>query len=277
VSDLGSLLFLGTAGARFVVSTQARHSGGLVWTLGGFRLWVDPGPGALVRALSARPKVDPAKVDALLVSHRHLDHAGDATAVVEAMTGGGFKPRGALYAPADALDVEAVVFTYAQRFVSRLERLTPGGRHTLAPGVELETPLAHDHGVETYGYRLSWGGYTAGHVIDTFWTDELPRAYAGVDLLIVNTTRLKGGDRRMLHLGVDDAERLVAEVRPRLAVLTHFGMQVVRAGPDRVALEMSQRTGVPVIAARDRLSLPLPPPLQRELFGENAAPHGDAR
>jgi phosphoribosyl 1,2-cyclic phosphodiesterase len=98
-----------------------------------------------------------------------------------------------------------------------------------------------------------------------------------VDLLIVNTTRMKGGDRRMLHLGVDDAERLVAEVRPRLAVLTHFGMQVVRAGPDRVALEMSQRTGVPVIAARDRLSLPLPPPLQRELFGETAAPRGDAR
>ena len=273
----GSLLFLGTAGARFVVSTQARHSGGLIWTIGGFRMWVDPGPGALVRALSARPKVDPAKVDALLVSHRHLDHAGDATAVVEAMTGGGFKPRGTLYAPSDAVDEEAVVFAYAQRFVSRLERLTAGGRYALAPGVVLETPLAHDHGVETYGYRLSFGGFTAAHVIDTFWMDELAQAYAGVDLLLVNTTRMKGGDRRMLHLGADDAERLVAAVRPRLAVLTHFGMQLVRAGPDRVALDISQRTGVPVIAARDRMSLPLPPPLQRELFGETAAPGGDAQ
>jgi len=277
VSIPGSLLFLGTAGARFVVSTQARHSGGLIWTIGGFRMWVDPGPGALVRALSARPKVDPAKVDALLVSHRHLDHAGDATAVVEAMTGGGFKPRGTLYAPSDAVDEEAVVFAYAQRFVSRLERLTAGGRYALAPGVVLETPLAHDHGVETYGYRLSFGGFTAAHVIDTFWMDELAQAYAGVDLLLVNTTRMKGGDRRMLHLGADDAERLVAAVRPRLAVLTHFGMQLVRAGPDRVALDISQRTGVPVIAARDRMSLPLPPPLQRELFGETAAPGGDAQ
>ena len=277
MTGLGSLVFLGTAGARFVVSTQTRHSGGLVWTLGGFQLWVDPGPGALVRALSARPKVDPSKVDALLVSHRHLDHSGDATAVVEAMTGGGFKPRGALFAPADALDEEAVVFAYAQRFVSRVERIAPGARYTLAPGVLLEIPLAHDHGVETYGYRLSFGGYTAAHVTDTFWMDELPQAYAGVDLLVLNTTRLTGGDRRMLHLGVDEAERLVAAIRPRLAVLTHFGMQVVRAGPDRLALAMSERTGVPVIAARDRLSLPIPPPLQADLFAEIPAPREDPR
>jgi ribonuclease BN (tRNA processing enzyme) len=102
-SPARTLKFLGTAGARFVVSTQLRHSGGLVWTLGGATVWVDPGPGALVRALSSRPRVDPAKVDALVVTHRHLDHAGDATAVVEAMSKGGFAPRGALVAPREEL------------------------------------------------------------------------------------------------------------------------------------------------------------------------------
>jgi ribonuclease BN (tRNA processing enzyme) len=259
----GSLKFLGTAGARFVVSTQVRHSGGLVWTLGDFTLWVDPGPGALVRALASRPKVDPAKVDALVVTHRHLDHAGDATAVVEAMTRGGFEPRGTLYAPEDALGEEPVVFRYAHRFLARIERLVEGGRHALAPGLSLETPLAHDHGVETYGYVLRTDGFAAGHVVDTFWLDALPSAYAGLDVLLVNTTRLKGGDRKLLHLGADDAERLVAAARPRLAVLTHFGMQVVRARPDLLALGISERTGVPTIAARDGMTLPLPPPLQR--------------
>ena len=259
----GSLKFLGTAGARFVVSTQVRHSGGLVWTLGGFRLWVDPGPGALVRALASRPKVDPSKVDALLVTHRHLDHAGDATAVVEAMTRGGFEPRGALYAPADAIDEEPVVFRYAHRFLARIERLAERGRHELAPGLVLETPLAHDHGVETYGYVLRTDGFAAGHVVDTYWLDALPETYSGLDLLLVNTTRLQGGDRRMLHLGADDAERLVAAARPKLAVLTHFGMQVVRARPDQLALAISERTGVPTIAARDGMTLALPPPLDQ--------------
>jgi phosphoribosyl 1,2-cyclic phosphodiesterase len=257
----GTLKFLGTAGARFVVSTQLRHSGGLVWTLGDFALWVDPGPGALVRALSSRPRVDPAKVDALLVTHRHLDHAGDATAVVEAMTRGGFEPRGALYAPAEALGEEPVVARYAHRFLARIERLAEGGRHQLAPDLALETPLLHDHGVETYGYVLRAPGFAAGHVVDTFWMERLPAAYAGLDLLLLNVTRREGGDRRMLHLGIGDAERLVAGARPKLAVLTHFGMQLVRDGPEAAALRVSERTGVPTIAARDGMLLPLPPPL----------------
>lgn len=252
-----TLKFLGTAGARFVVSTQLRHSGGLVWSLGGATVWVDPGPGALVRALASRPKVDPSRVDALVITHRHLDHSGDATAVVEAMTRGGFGRRAALLAPRDALEEEPVVFRYAQGFVARRAFLEEGSRHELAPGVFLETPLAHDHGVETYGYRLLAPGLSAAHVVDTYWLDRLPEAYAGVDLLIVNTTREKGRDRRYLHLGADDAEILVREIRPRLAVLTHLGMQLVRAPPERVALAISERTGVPTVAARDGWLLPL--------------------
>jgi ribonuclease BN (tRNA processing enzyme) len=252
-----SLQFLGTAGARHVVASQARHSGGLVWRVAGATVWVDPGPGALVRALAAAPPLDPAQVTALLLTHRHLDHAGDATAAVEAMTGGGFHARGALYAPADALDEEPVVFRYAQRFPRKVVRLHAGGSYRLAEGLVLETPLAHDHGVETYGYRLSFGGFTAAHVVDTFWMDALPAAYAGVELLIVNTTRRSGRDRRILHLGVDDAERLVAAVRPRLAVLTHFGKQLLAGPPARFARELAERTGVEVLAAEDGLVLPL--------------------
>jgi phosphoribosyl 1,2-cyclic phosphodiesterase len=253
-----TLKFLGTAGARFVVSTQLRHSGGLVWTLGGYRIWVDPGPGALVRALASRPRIDPATVDALVVTHRHLDHAGDATAVAEAITGGGFKRRGTLLAPRDALEDEPAVQRYAQAFFTGRVLLAEGSRHELAPGVVLETPLAHDHGVETYGYRLSAPGISAAHVVDTAWLDRLPEVYGGVELLLVNTTFV-ARDPRFKHLGADDAERLVAAVRPRLAVLTHLGMKVLHEGPERLALGMSERTGVPTVAARDGWLLSLDP------------------
>ena len=253
-----TLKFLGTAGARFVVSTQLRHSGGLVWTLRGVRIWVDPGPGALVRALASRPRVDPATVDAVVVTHRHLDHAGDATAIAEAVTGGGFKRRGTLLAPRDALEDEPAVQRYAQAFFARRELLAEGSRHELGPGVVLETPVAHDHGVETYGYRLSAPGFSAAHVVDTAWLDRLPEAYAGVDLLIVNMTFVDR-DPRVRHLCAEDAERLVAAIRPRLAVLTHLGMMVIRAGPERIALGVSERTGIPTVAARDGWLLSLEP------------------
>jgi phosphoribosyl 1,2-cyclic phosphodiesterase len=257
VTSPGTLKFLGTAGARFAVSAQLRHSGGLLWTVGGTTLWVDPGPGALVRALSSRPKIDPAKVDALLLTHPHLDHVGDATAIVEAMTRGGFGRRGTLLAPRSALEGEPVVFRYAQGFVTRREILSEGGHYPLAPGLALRTPLAHDHGVETYGYRLETEGFSAGHVVDTFWMEELPRAYAGVDLLLVNTTRQTGRDRRYLHLGLDDAEALAAAIRPRLCVLTHFGMQLPPGRAHEAAQAISSRTGVPTLAARDGWTLDL--------------------
>ena len=43
--------FVGTAGARFVVAKQLRSSGGLWFSLQGMNLYLDPGPGALVRCL----------------------------------------------------------------------------------------------------------------------------------------------------------------------------------------------------------------------------------
>ena len=263
----GTLKFLGTAGARFAVARQLRHSGGLVWTLGGVTLWVDPGPGALVRALASRPRIDPAKVDALLLTHPHLDHVGDATAVVEAMTGGGFSRRGTLLAPRSALEEEPVVFRYAQGFVSRREVLVAQGRYRLGPDLTVFVPLAHDHGVETYGYRLETEGFSAGHVVDTYWMDELPKAYAGVDLLVVNSTRLLGHDKRLLHLGLDDAEALAAAIRPRLCVLTHFGMQLPPERARQEAEAIAARTGVATKAARDGWLLDLrevgPRPVER--------------
>jgi phosphoribosyl 1,2-cyclic phosphodiesterase len=269
-----ALKFLGTAGARFVVSTQLRHSGGLHWTLRGRRIWVDPGPGALVRALASRPRIDPSRTDVLVVTHRHLDHAGDATAVVEAMTGGGLSPRGLLLAPRDALGDDPAVHRYAHRFLGRIAPLAEGSRHDLGGGVTLSTPIAHDHGVETYGYRLEAPGFAAAHVVDGAWRDGLAEAYAGVDLLVLNAT-LPARDPRFLHLGAEDAERLVARIRPRLAVLTHLGMKVLRAGADEIALGIATRTGVPTIAARDGWTLPLDPlPTEAAVRARAARPRG---
>jgi len=99
-----SLRFLGTGGARWVVAKQIRSSAGFWLRTGTTNVHVDPGPGALVRALALVPPCDPATLDAIVLSHKHLDHAGDVNAMIEAMCQGGWRPRGALCAPRDAVD-----------------------------------------------------------------------------------------------------------------------------------------------------------------------------
>jgi len=63
--------FLGTSGARFVMIKQLRASGGLWVSCGTSNILIDPGPGSIVRCASSRPKLDPGKLDAIILTHRH--------------------------------------------------------------------------------------------------------------------------------------------------------------------------------------------------------------
>ncbi|UCB52854.1 MAG: hypothetical protein JSV10_01825, partial [Candidatus Zixiibacteriota bacterium] len=60
--------FLGTAGARFVVTKQLLSTAGTWITLEGKNVLLDPGPGTLVRCARSRPPLDPTKLDAIILS-----------------------------------------------------------------------------------------------------------------------------------------------------------------------------------------------------------------
>lgn len=247
--------FLGTAGARIVVSRQLRASGGLWLSLSGVNIHVDPGPGALVRCLSSKPKLDPAKLDAIILTHRHLDHSNDVNIMVEAMTTGGFSRRGILFAPADALDMPGgVVHGYLRGFPEGIEVLCEGGTYSVG-GVEFQTPVRHKHQTETYGLRFKLAERRISLITDTLFFPELARHYAA-DLVILNVVRLKGnpGDN-IYHLTMDDAGAIVSELRPAAAVLTHFGMTMLQRKPWELARELENQTGVKVIAASDGMTL----------------------
>jgi ribonuclease BN (tRNA processing enzyme) len=107
--------FLGTAGARIVVAKQLRSSAGTWITLDEKNLLLDPGPGTLVRCIKSRPSLDPTQLDAIILSHQHIDHANDVNIMIEAMTDGGFSKKGALFAPLSALKNDPIVLKYIRR------------------------------------------------------------------------------------------------------------------------------------------------------------------
>lgn len=241
------LTFMGTAGARFMVARQLAASGGIYLEEGATRMALDPGPGAVVQY--AKRKVDPGRLSAILVSHRHLDHAGDVNAMIEAMSEGGFRPRGRLLCPADALDEDPVVLRYLRGFVKEIVRLEPEASYEVGE-VSFTTSPRHPHGVETYGFRF---GERLGWVTDSAFHERIAEEHRA-EVMVIHTVLL---ERRpgLPHLCLADAERIIGEARPRLAVLTHFGMGMWRAHPWELAESLTQKLGLQVRAARDGMSI----------------------
>ena len=240
---------MGTAGARFMVAKQVAASGGLYLEDGDTRMSLDPGPGAIVQY--AHRGIDLTALDAIVVSHRHLDHAGDLNVMVEGMTDGGFAHRGAVYCPADALDDDPVMLKYLRRFPHEIVRLAPETSYTVG-SVTFTTSARHVHQVETYGFRF---GSRLGWVTDSAYYDGIAEQHRA-DVMVLHTILLHCRPD-LPHLCVADVERIIRDAKPRLALLTHYGMTVWRANPAELAADMSQRLGIEVQAARDGMSIEL--------------------
>ena len=256
--DADQVVFVGTGGGRMTTALQARATGGLWVVLGGARVHVDPGPGALVHVRSRALGLDPATLDAIVLTHKHLDHAGDVNAMIEAMTQGGTQRRGLVLAPEDAYGEDPVILRYVRDYPARTDVLAAGGAHKIGE-LLLETPLRLRHSVETYGLRLRGPRHSVGLISCTGYFPELEEAFR-TDLLILNVVYRSPRDET--HLALPDARRLIEAIRPRLAVITHFGLTMLRARPWELADALSQETGVRVLAARDRWRLVLDEALQ---------------
>ncbi len=238
---------MGTAGARFMVAKQLAASGGLYLEEEGTRMALDPGPGAVVQY--AKRKVDLGRLDAIVLSHRHLDHSGDVNVMVEGMTEGGFRRRGALFCPSDALDDDPVVLHYLRGFPERLVRLEPSTEYKVG-AISFTTSPRHVHGAETYGFRF---GDRLGWVTDSGWYEGIAEDHRA-DVMLIHTVLLEPRPD-LPHLSLPDAERIILDARPKLAVITHFGMGMWRAHPWELAAQLTESTGVQVKAARDGMTL----------------------
>jgi phosphoribosyl 1,2-cyclic phosphodiesterase len=247
-----SVRFLGTGGARFVVAKQIRASGGMWFRFGPdegdppaptTQIHVDPGPGALVRATSAVPPCDPVELDAIALSHKHLDHAGDVNVMIEAMTSGGFRRRGAILAPRDAFEGEAVIFPYAVKFTAARVYLEEKSGPYHVNDVELRT-------------HFTYRGTTVSYLPCGRFFEGLAQDYAAhhPDVLIVNVLRFRDS-MNVDHMNLEEARSVFAKVRPKVGVMTHFSTKMLEQRPERLAKELEDELGFRVFAAYDGWTL----------------------
>ncbi|HEY3275527.1 MAG TPA: MBL fold metallo-hydrolase [Syntrophorhabdaceae bacterium] len=250
----GFIKFFGTGGARFVASSQIRATGGLWLNFRETNLFIDPGPGAVVRIHASKDHFETRRLDGIILTHKHLDHSNDVNILIEAMTEGGFKKRGTLFCPEDAVSTDPVVLKYARGFIEKVELLKAEKSYTVKD-VAFTSPVRHIHGVETYGLVFHLNR-TVGIISDTRFFNELPDFYH-TDYLIVNVLRTAPNDpnRPLDHLSLDDFAAIITRVKPQKAIMTHFGMTMIQAKPHLLAEQLTKETGIEVIAAHDGMKL----------------------
>lgn len=236
-----------------MVSKQFLASGGAWLHLNGKEILLDPGPGTLVRAI--RKKLDPSQLDAIILSHKHLDHSVDINIMIEAMTSTGWKRKGIVLAPSDAMNnIEGVILPYVMAYPERIETMAEGKSYAIGD-MTVDTPVRHRHSVETYGLVFRLPEYTVSWIVDTGYFEDLP-SYYKCDLLIINTVMME--HKPMVeHLSLVEVGQVIRQIKPKVVLLTHFGMSVWRARPEEIAKRLSEETGVSVIAARDGMKFDL--------------------
>ena len=250
------IVFLGTGGGRFTTITQKRQTGGIRIISNRLNIHVDPGPGALVYSLNAG--LNPQKLKAVLVSHRHPDHYSDAEILVEAMTRGMLKKRGLVAAPPNILfgntETGPAISAYHQQMVEAVITAKPGVSFAISDTKVVATEAKHTD-PQAVGFRFEIPEVGAiGYTADTEYFEGIEKEYMGVRILIISVMRPLGSPWTG-HMTPEEAIKIVDAVKPEMAVATHFGMKMLFSGPNREIKLIEEKTGVPTVAAFDGMKL----------------------
>jgi len=263
------LVFLGTGGGRFATITQKRRTGGIRILSQTLNVHLDPGPGALIYSLEAG--LNPQKITGVLVSHSHPDHYNDAEVLIEAMTRGMTKKRGFLAAAHSVLKgnefCEPSISQYHQKMPQQVINVKPELSFKVND-MRIVAAQARHTDPDAVGFRLEISDIgDIAYTSDTEYFEGVGKPYKGVRLLLLCVMRPSGSPWKG-HMTTDDAIQILGEVKPEMAVLTHFGMQMIFKGPANEAKIIQQKTGIPTVAASDNMHISVGEKIQVQTRGK---------
>lgn len=220
---------------RFLGTGDAFGDGGrlqacILLESAGYRALLDCGATSLV-ALK-KFGVEPASIDAVILTHYHGDHAGGVPYLI---LDGQFSKRTrplTVAGPAPARERIAGIFeaalptssTTQQRFDVHYLDLRPEGV-SIGPLSVLALPVTHLPATEPRGIRVSVADRVVAYTGDTEWCEALPALADGADLLIAECYSF---DKEIpLHLSHAALLAHGSELHAKRIVLTHPGPEVL--------------------------------------------------
>jgi phosphoribosyl 1,2-cyclic phosphodiesterase len=267
-----NLVFIGTSGGGEAMLRQLRSTGGFRIN-GSLNIHVDPGPGAL--STGRRLSQNPEDLNAIVITHKHIDHCHDAPLLIEAIMHScsqeGKKPECCL------IGSETVLYgdENKDRGISLFDQKRLGNGNIRNGNIIVSysgkalalssngsqasiicTKTSH-RDKTGFGFTMELDGIKTGYTSDTEYFDGLPALFEGCNILIANNIRPDNGGGLSGHLYSETTARLLSEVKPLLAIITHFGVTMLDAGPENEAKRISDKSGVQTVAACDGMSVDL--------------------
>ncbi|MFF5493214.1 MBL fold metallo-hydrolase [Streptomyces aquilus] len=240
-----------------VLGTASPHPGpdtpcsGYLVRGGGAEVWVDAGFGSFAEL---RRHTDPARLDAIWISHLHADHYADLTAAVYGFAYGGLTLPAPVpvYAPRDCAARLAGFFGRGDTgFLSGVFdfRILRHG-YAVQHGELVMTATAVEHDVEAYGLRVEAGGRVLAYSGDTGPCDALLRLAGGADLFVCEADVDAHGEGEVdpVHLTPEEAgagARMAGGVGKLM--ITHVGPTL---GVEDATARAASAFGGPTCAAR---------------------------